>query len=157
MAFFAKLKESLKGVKERWSSGIASLFTAEPFDESFWDELEERLIMGDVGGELSEKVAGDLKREAKKKNVLTKDALKDVFVSMISDRLSAVDGMGKPFDLDSETDKPPLVLLMIGVNGSGKTTAAGKLAAQFTKRGKKVVLAAADTFRAAAAEQLHIW
>jgi len=157
MAFFARLKEGLKGVKERWSSGIASLFTAEPFEESFWDELEERLIMGDVGAELSARFVEELKREAKKNNVLTKDALKSVFVSMISDRLSAVEGMGKPFDPDADADETPLVLLMIGVNGSGKTTSAGKLAAQFAKRGKKVVMAAADTFRAAAAEQLLVW
>lgn len=157
MAFFTRLKEGLKGVKERWSSSIASLFTAEPFDESFWDELEERLIIGDVGAELSGNIVEELKREAKKKNILTKDALKNVFVSMISDRLSAIEDMGKPFDLDSEVDGTPLVLLMIGVNGSGKTTSVGKLSSQFTKRGKKVVLAAADTFRAAAAEQLHVW
>jgi len=160
MAFFAKLKDSLKGVKERWSNSITSLFTAEPFDESFWNELEERLIIGDVGGELSGKLVEEMKREAKKQNILTKDALKSVFVSMISDKLSAVEGMGKPFDLDSEgagEEKKPLVLLMVGVNGSGKTTSAGKLAAQFSNNGKKVVLAAADTFRAAAAEQLHIW
>ena len=156
MAFFARLKEGLKGVKERWSGGISSLFTAEPFDESFWGELEERLIMGDVGVELSENVVEELKREAKKRNILSKEALKSVFVSMITDRLAAVDGMGKPFGVD-EVDEPPLVLLMIGVNGSGKTTSAGKLAAQFTANGKKVVLAAADTFRAAAAEQLIIW
>jgi len=156
MAFFAKLKESLKGVKERWSNGITSLFTPEPFDEVFWDELEERLIIGDVGGELSGKLVEELKREAKNKNILTKDALKDVFVTMISEKLSAVEGMGKPFDFSSE-DGLPFVLLMAGVNGSGKTTSAGKLAAQFSRDGKKVVLAAADTFRAAAAEQLHIW
>ena len=157
MAFFAALKEGLKGVKERWSGHIASLFTAEPFDESFWDELEERLIMGDVGVELSGVLVNEMKRDAKKNNILTKDALKSVFVSMISDRLSAIDGMGKPFDVDAEVSEPPLVLLMIGVNGSGKTTSAGKLAEQFTRQGKKVVLAAADTFRAAAAEQLNIW
>jgi len=157
MPFFDRLKERLKGVKERWSGGIASLFTAEPFDASFWDELEERLIMGDVGVELANELVEEMKREAKKKSILTKDALKSVFVSMISDRLSAVEGMGKPFDVDSEVDEPPLVLLMVGVNGSGKTTSAGKLASQFEHLGKKVVLAAADTFRAAAAEQLLIW
>jgi len=156
MAFFSKLKDSLKGVKERWSSGITSLFTAEPFDETFWNELEEQLIIGDVGAELSGKLIEEMKREAKKQNILTKDALKSVFISMISDKLSAVEGMGKPFDLDSEAGAP-LVLLMVGVNGSGKTTSAGKLAAQFSNKGKKVVMAAADTFRAAAAEQLHVW
>jgi fused signal recognition particle receptor len=157
MAFFAALKEGLKNVKERWSGHLASLFTDEPFDESFWDELEERFIMGDIGAGLSGELVEEMKRKAKEKNIAAKDGLKSVFVSMITDRLSAVEGMGKPFDADSEVDEPPLVLLMIGVNGSGKTTSAGKLAAQFTAQGKKVVLAAADTFRAAAAEQLHVW
>jgi fused signal recognition particle receptor len=155
MGLFTKLKEGLKGVKERWSGGIASLFIGEPFDETFWEELEERLIMGDVGMESSDVIIQEMKREAQKRNILTKDALKSVFVSIISDRLSAVEGMGKPFDLDSE--ESPLVLLMIGINGSGKTTSAGKLAAQFVNQGKKVVLAAADTFRAAASEQLQVW
>jgi fused signal recognition particle receptor len=160
VAFFAKLKESLKGVKERWSGGIASLFTGEPFDPAFWEELEERLIAGDVGIALSERIVGDMKSEAKKRGVSTKAGLKDVFVSMISDRLSAVEGMGQPFVCASacaSAAAPPLVLLMVGVNGSGKTTSAGKLAMQFLRQGKKVVLAAADTFRAAATEQLQIW
>jgi fused signal recognition particle receptor len=152
VSFFAKLKESLKGVKERWSGGISSLFTGEPFDAAFWEELEERLIAGDVGVELSERIVEDMKNEAKKRGVSTKAELRDIFVSMISDRLSAVEGMGQPFP-DSE---PPLVLLMVGVNGSGKTTSTGKLATQFLRQGKKVVLAAADTFRAAATEQLQI-
>ena len=153
MAFFAKLRDSLKGVKDRWSSGIASLFTGESFDGAFWDELEELLISGDVGVDSTESILEDLKREVKKRGLTTKAELKDVFVEMISGRLSSVEGMGRPFTIDS----PPLVLLMIGVNGSGKTTSAGKLATQFLRQGKKVVLAAADTFRAAATEQLQIW
>jgi fused signal recognition particle receptor len=153
VAFFAKLKESLKGVKERWSGGIASLFTGEPFDAAFWEELEERLIAGDVGVELSERIVEDMKNEAKKRGVSTKAELREVFVSMISGRLSAVEDMGRPFTVVA----PPLVLLMVGVNGSGKTTSAGKLAMQFLRDGKKVVLAAADTFRAAATEQLQVW
>lgn len=153
MAFFAKLKESLKGVKERWSNGIASLFTGASFDKDFWENLEEMLIAGDVGVDLSERITGELKDEVKKRGFKTRDELKDVFVSMVSQQLSAIDGMGCPFEVKT----PPLVLLMIGVNGSGKTTSAGKLAMQFLKNGKKVVLAAADTFRAAATEQLQIW
>jgi fused signal recognition particle receptor len=153
MAFFSKLKEGLKGVKERWSGGVASLFKREPFDGVFWEELEERLIAGDVGVELSDHVVEELRREAKKRGIALKSELKEAFVSAVSGRLLSVEGMGRPFELAD----PPLVLLMIGVNGSGKTTSAGKLAAQFTACGKKVVLAAADTFRAAAAEQLQIW
>jgi fused signal recognition particle receptor len=147
------LRESLKGVKERWSGGIASLFTGGSFDSAFWEELEERLIAGDVGLGLSERLVEDLKSEARKRGISTKAGLKEVFVSMLSDRLLAVEGMGQPFTAGA----PPLVLLLVGVNGSGKTTSAGKLAAQFLRQGKKVVLAAADTFRAAATEQLQAW
>jgi fused signal recognition particle receptor len=111
------------------------------------------LISGDVGVDLSEEIVSELKARAKKDGITTKRDLKPLFVSMISERLSSVDGMGRPFEADS----PPLVLLMIGVNGSGKTTSSGKLASQFTSRGKKVVMAAADTFRAAATEQLQLW
>ena len=155
MAFFARLKDSLKGVKERWSGGIASLFAGGTFDEGFWDELEERLIAGDVGADLSEELTATLKREARQRGISSPEALKEVFVSLISEELLAVPGMGRPFD--PEEGERPLVLLMIGINGSGKTTSAGKLAAQFLKRGKRVVMAAADTFRAAAIEQLQVW
>ena len=153
MAFFSRLKESLKGVKERWSGGIASLFTNASFDDAFWDELEEMLLSGDVGVELTDCIIEELRREVKKHGLSTRAGLKDVFIAMISEQLSAVEGMGQPFAVDT----PPLVLLMVGVNGSGKTTSAGKLATQFLAQGKKVVLAAADTFRAAATEQLQVW
>ncbi|GHS86523.1 signal recognition particle receptor FtsY [Synergistales bacterium] len=157
MAFFDKIKkslnESLKGVKELWSGGIAALFTDGSFDECFWEKLEEMLISGDVGVDLSEEIVKELKTRAKEEGITTKRDLKSVFVSMISERLSSVEGMGRPFEITS----PPLVLLMIGVNGSGKTTSSGKLASQFLAQGKKVVMAAADTFRAAATEQLQLW
>ncbi|GHS97831.1 signal recognition particle receptor FtsY [Synergistales bacterium] len=157
MAFFDKLKESLgeslRGVKELWSGGIASLFSGGSFDECFWENLEEMLISGDVGVDLSEEIVSDLKARAKSAGITAKRDLKSVFVSMISDRLSSVEGMGRPFEIT----RPPLVLLMIGVNGSGKTTSSGKLASRFLAQGKKVVMAAADTFRAAATEQLQLW
>ena len=156
MAFYTRLKEKLKGVKERWSNGIASLFKDEPFDESFWEELEEKLIAGDAGAELAGSLVEDLRREAKKKGVASKAGLRAVFVSMIAERLSAVEGMGRPFEAGGP-ESPSLILLMAGVNGSGKTTSSGKLATRFLKEGKKVVLAAADTFRAAASEQLQVW
>ncbi|MDR1875555.1 MAG: signal recognition particle-docking protein FtsY [Synergistaceae bacterium] len=153
MAFFAKLKESLREVRERWSDGIASLFTGASFDDAFWNELEEKLILGDVGLDLSENIVADLKQAARKQSGVTGDGLKKIFVSMMAGRLSSIEGMGRPFTVDD----PPLVLLMVGVNGSGKTTSAGKLAMQFLRQGKKVVLAAADTFRAAAVDQLQVW
>ena len=153
MAFFARLKEGLKGVRDRWSSGVASLFGKKAFDASFWEELEDRLIAGDVGLDLAEELVSSLKAEAESRRLSGPGELKDVFVERISGELLSVPDMGRPFPLEER----PLVLLMIGVNGSGKTTSAGKLAAQFLKQGKKVVLAAADTFRAAAVEQLQIW
>ena len=153
MAFFKKLRESLKGVREKWSSGLAKLFSSGKFDADFWDNLEEKLIAGDTGLEFTEEMIDFLKDEAKRKKINNPADLKDIFVAKIAEELNAVPGMGKSFDLANK----PLVLLLAGVNGSGKTTSAGKLAAMYSKQGKKVIMAAADTFRAAAVEQLKIW
>ncbi|MDR1740281.1 MAG: signal recognition particle-docking protein FtsY [Synergistaceae bacterium] len=151
MSLFSKLKDGLKGVRDR----LSSLFGSEPFDDAFWEELEEALIAGDVGASLSEEIVRDMRAEAKKSGITIKSALRESLAANITARLSSVPGMGRPFEPDPS--RSPLVLLMVGVNGSGKTTSAGKLAAQFTRDGKRVVLAAADTFRAAAAEQLITW
>lgn len=153
MALFAKLRESLKGVREKWSGGISKLFSGNKFDADFWDNLEEQLIAGDTGLDFAEETVEFLKAEAKKKNIKTPAELKEIFISRITDELNSVKGMGESFELK----KTPLILLMIGVNGSGKTTSAGKLAMMFKNQGKKVIMAAADTFRAAAVEQLKIW
>lgn len=153
MALFAKLRESLKGVREKWSAGISKLFSSGKFDSDFWDNLEEQLISGDTGLDFTEEIIDFLKNEAKRKGIKTPEGLKDLFTAKIVDELNSVDGMGESFSLKHK----PLVLLMAGVNGSGKTTSAGKLAAMYANQGKKVILAAADTFRAAAVEQLKIW
>ena len=153
MSIFSKFRDSLKGVREKWSSGIAKLFSGKKFDDSFWDELEEKLITGDAGLDFTEEIIEFLKKESRAKNISTPSELKKIFVAKIADELNAVKGMGKSFD----TSKTPLVLLMAGVNGSGKTTSAGKLAMMFKRQGKSVIMAAADTFRAAAVEQLRIW
>lgn len=153
MALFAKLRESLKGVREKWSAGISKLFSSGKFDSDFWDNLEEQLISGDTGLDFTEDMIDFLKAEAKRKGIKTPEDLKDLFTAKIVDELNSVSGMGQPFS----TSKTPLVLLMAGVNGSGKTTSAGKLAAMYANQGKKVILAAADTFRAAAVEQLKVW
>ncbi|MBQ3585857.1 MAG: signal recognition particle receptor subunit alpha, partial [Synergistaceae bacterium] len=153
MALFAKLRESLKGVREKWSAGISKLFSSGKFDADFWDNLEEQLISGDTGLDFTEEIIDFLKSEAKRKGIKTPEGLKDLFTAKIVDELNSVDGMGESFSLKHK----PLVLLMAGVNGSGKTTSAGKLAAMYANQGKKVILAAADTFRAAAVEQLKIW
>ncbi len=153
MAFFSKLKNSLKGVREKWSGGISKLFSAKNFDADFWDNLEEQLIAGDTGLDFAEETIEFLKDEAKSKKLKTPAELKNIFVEKITGELNSVNGMGKSFELN----KTPLILLMIGVNGSGKTTSAGKLATMYKNQGKKVIMAASDTFRAAAVEQLKIW
>ena len=135
MAFFAKLKESLKGVRERWSGGISKLFSAKTFDAEFWDSLEDQLIAGDTGLDFAEETVEFLKDEAKRRGLKTPAELKNIFTEKITGELNAVAGMGKSFDLS----KAPLVLLMIGVNGSGKTTSAGKLATMYKVQGKKVI------------------
>lgn len=153
MAVFAKLREKLKGVREKWSSGISRLFSSGKFDADFWDNLEEQLISGDTGLDFTEEAVDFLKNEAKRKGIKDPSGLKEIFTAKITSELESVPGMGQPFSLEHT----PLVLLMAGVNGSGKTTSAGKLASMFTRQGKHVVMAAADTFRAAATEQLKVW
>ena len=154
MAFLSRLRDSLKSVREKWSGGISKLFSSSgKLDPAFWDELEEQLIAGDTGLDFTEEVIDFLKREAKDKNIKTPEELKNIFISRVISELASVDGMGKSFDLS----RKPLVLLMVGVNGSGKTTSAGKLASMYVNQGKKVIMAAADTFRAAAVDQLKIW
>lgn len=153
MFIFKKLKESLQSVRKKWSSGISKLFSKSSFDDDFWDELEEKLISGDTGVDVSEEIIDYLKNQAKLQKISSPENLKDIFISKITSELNSVDGMGKDFSLNTT----PKILLMIGVNGSGKTTSAGKLAVKFKSNGKKVIMAAADTFRAAAVEQLKLW
>ena len=154
MPLLSKLRDSLKGVREKWSSGISKLFSSsEKLAPDFWDNLEEQLIAGDTGVDFTEEIIDFLKNEAKDKKINNPIELKNIFITKISNELKAVKGMGESFDLS----KKPLVLLMIGVNGSGKTTSAGKLATLYANKGLKVIMAASDTFRAAAVDQLKIW
>ncbi len=153
MALFAKLREKLKGVREKWSGGISKLFSSSKLDPQFWDELEEQLITGDAGLDFTDEIIDFLKAEAKSKRITSPQELRDIFINRIVEELNAVPGTGQEFSLEHK----PLVLLMAGVNGSGKTTSAGKLAMMYKNRKKSVILAAADTFRAAAVDQLKIW
>lgn len=148
---FSKLREGLKNVTVKF--GLAKLFASNKFDDSFWDDLEEKLIMADTGLEFTDEIINFLKDCAKNKNVKTPADLQNIFIERITQELSSIPEMGQDFAINNK----PLVLLMIGVNGSGKTTSAGKLAVKFKNSGKKVIMAAADTFRAAAVEQLKIW
>jgi fused signal recognition particle receptor len=151
-----KLKNSLTKVKEKWSNGIISIFSSETLiNDEFWSGLEEALIAGDVGLDVSEKLVKQLKTISRENKINSKPELNKVFIKILTDKLLSVKGMGEPFILDNRAS--PHVLLLIGVNGSGKTTSAAKLAKQFLDQGKSVIFAAADTFRAAAIEQLKTW
>lgn len=152
--FFRRLREGLHGVRQRWSGGLSALFSGKTTDAAFWDRLEELLIGGDVGVNLSLRYVDALKKEAGAKGLSSPEQLLPLFEEMMVSQLSAIPLMGEPVTLK----KGELtVLVFVGVNGSGKTTTAGKLAFQWTKDGYDVLLAAADTFRAAAIDQLQVW
>jgi fused signal recognition particle receptor len=150
---FKNLANKLKNTGNKWTQGISNLFSDEPISDAFWDDLEELLILGDVGIDLTETLIKRLKQRAIDERISKTSELRAVFSKLLIEQLQEVKGMGESLDVSSK----PAVILMIGVNGSGKTTTAGKLAAQLKKEGKKVLLAAADTFRAAAIEQLKAW
>ena len=153
MDLFKNLANKLKNTGNKWTQGISNLFSDEPISDAFWEDLEELLILGDVGIDLTETLIKRLKQRAIDERISRTSELRAVFSNLLIDQLREVKGMGDPLDVSQK----PAVILMIGVNGSGKTTTAGKLAAQLKKEGKKVLLAAADTFRAAAIEQLKAW
>ena len=153
MDLFKNLAQKLKNTGNKWTQGISNLFSDEPISDRFWEELEELLILGDVGIDLTEKLIERLKQKAIDGRISRTSELRAVFSDLLVQQLKNVKGMGAALDISSQ----PAVILMIGVNGSGKTTTSGKLAAQLKKDGRKVLLAAADTFRAAAIEQLKAW
>lgn len=153
MAIWKTLADKLKNVGNKWSRGVSNLFSDAPVTDLFWEQLEELLISGDVGLELTERLIADLKRESIDRRIANTNELKYVFAEQLAGHLKKIPLAGEPMNLR----KKPSVVLLIGVNGSGKTTTAGKLAAQLKAEGKNVILAAADTFRAAAIEQLKLW
>ena len=151
MGFFDKLKQGLGRTKEAISEQINQVFKVFiKVDEEFFEELEEALIMADLGAETSAKIIETLRDRVKTKRITDGNDVKQELQSIISEMLSENDSS---MDLSSK----PAVILVIGVNGVGKTTSIGKLAAHYKAQGKKVMLAAADTFRAAAIDQLDIW
>ncbi len=146
MGFFEKIKLGLS----KTASSISSVFTASELDDDFYDELEERLILADLGVETTEKAVDGLREKVRAQKLKTADeartALREVLCGMLQVGSSAL-----------KLDTKPSVVLVIGVNGVGKTTTIGKIANQLRLQGKKVLLCAGDTFRAAAADQLEIW
>lgn len=137
------------GLFSNISAGLRKISFSARIDDEYFEELEEQLIMADVGVQTAEKIVSQLRDRAKKQRLTDAAELRPVIKEVVRDILD----VQCP---DAITDSPR-VLLMIGVNGVGKTTSIGKLAARYTAEGKKVLLAAADTFRAAAIEQLTIW
>ena len=148
MGFFSRLFEGMKKTKKSFSEKLKYIFTGNDIDEDFYEELEYVLISSDIGVETTEYIIDELKERAKKgklkKTEECKKLLKEILVEILTQT--------KPEPL-----KYPCVIMVLGVNGVGKTTTIGKLAKKFTDEGKKVVLAAADTFRAAASDQLEVW
>ncbi|MGE4801146.1 signal recognition particle-docking protein FtsY [Yersinia hibernica] len=149
--FFARLKRSLVKTKQNLGSGFMGLFRGKKIDDDLFDELEEQLLIADVGVETTRKIITSLTEHASRKQLKDAEALYGKLKEEMSEILSQVD---KPLDVSG---KNPFVILMVGVNGVGKTTTIGKLARQFQAEGKSVMLAAGDTFRAAAVEQLQVW
>lgn len=144
--FFAKLKQGLSKTR---NALFDSIFGEDRIDDEFYEELEEALVVSDMGMALSEGFIERLKAKNKEEKIKTRTEAKDALVGLIADEM-------RP-DTDFLATGKKTVILIVGVNGVGKTTSIGKLAAHYSGEGKKVMLAAADTFRAAAAEQLTVW
>lgn len=149
--FFARLKRSLVKTKQNLGSGFISLFRGKKIDDDLFEELEEQLLIADVGVETTRKIIANLTEGASRKQLRDAEALYGLLKEEMGDILAKVD---EPLNVEGKT---PFVILMVGVNGVGKTTTIGKLARQFEQQGKSVMLAAGDTFRAAAVEQLQVW
>jgi len=149
--FFARLKRSLLKTKENLGSGFISLFRGKKIDDDLFEELEEQLLIADVGVETTRKIIANLTEGASRKQLRDAEALYGLLKDEMSEILAKVE---EPLNIEG---KMPFVILMVGVNGVGKTTTIGKLARQFEQQGKSVMLAAGDTFRAAAVEQLQVW
>ncbi|MGL5699007.1 MAG: signal recognition particle-docking protein FtsY [Kluyvera sp.] len=149
--FFARLKRSLLKTKENLGSGFISLFRGKKIDDDLFEELEEQLLIADVGVDTTRKIINSLTETASRKQLRDAEALYGLLKDEMGEILAKVD---EPLNIEGKT---PFVILMVGVNGVGKTTTIGKLARQFEQQGKTVMLAAGDTFRAAAVEQLQVW
>ena len=151
MGFFEKLKQGMSKTKTSLDEKISNVFKSfKKVDEDFLDELEEVLIMSDIGMDTSIKIMNNLRQRIKKEKIQDEEEVKEALREEMIQILSKA-------DIDLKLNTKPSVILVIGVNGVGKTTSIGKIANRLAKDGKKVVIAAADTFRAAAVEQLEIW
>ena len=151
MGFFEKLKQGMNKTKNSFDEKISNVFKSfKVVDEDFLDELEEILIMSDIGMDTSVKIIGNLRSRIKKEKIKDEEEVKKALREEMKKILDVT-------DINLHLNTKPSVILVVGVNGVGKTTSIGKIANRLARDGKKVVVAAADTFRAAAVEQLEIW
>jgi len=154
MGFFDKLKEGLEKTRTNIANGLDSVFgDYSQVADDFFDDLEEMLIMADVGVNASDKIVSEMKSRIREEHLKDRDEVKNALIKTLSDAMKRAGDTDETFDLGEQKT----VILVIGVNGVGKTTSIGKLAMSFKENGKKVILAAADTFRAGAREQLEVW
>ena len=151
MSFLSSLRAGLAKTRDQLAGHWNALIGRQMVDDAFWEELEETLIAADFGVATTEKIVGQLKVAAQQQNLLAAGDVIRVF------RTDVADYLNHPSIAPTPQRSKPHVVLVVGVNGSGKTTTIGKLAAQERSRGRSVMLVAGDTFRAAAAEQLEIW
>lgn len=152
MGFFEKIRQGLKKTKDSMAQGLNGVFSNfRKVDEELLDELLEVLIMADVGLETSEKIIEELRKKAKLEKIESADDLKAALREIVAQMMAGEDGNSL------QIGSSPSVILVVGVNGVGKTTTIGKLAARLQNEGKSVLICAGDTFRAAAIEQLEIW
>ena len=150
MGFFDKIKQGLTKTRAALSEAMEDVFAANEIEEDFYDDLEETLILADLGRETALRVVMKLRHKINNNNIKKTEKAREALKEIISEMLKVGD-----FALNTSTN--PSVILVIGVNGVGKTTTIGKIAKQQVDAGKKVTLVAGDTFRAAAADQLEIW
>ena len=148
MGIFSKLKGALKKTRDGLSGALSNLFSKNKIGDEFYDELEEILIGADISVTTAEDVVEDLRAEAKKEKLKDREFVTDLLKDLLEEKLTQADVPEIEY---------PAVIMLVGVNGVGKTTTVGKLANYFLRQGKSVTVAAADTFRAAAADQLTVW
>ncbi|MBQ7491435.1 MAG: signal recognition particle-docking protein FtsY [Clostridia bacterium] len=150
MSFFDKIKAGLQKTKQSTGEAFNAVFAAfREVDEDLLAELEDALIMADIGAYTASEAIDELRKQSKRKNLQTKEEVIDCLARILADKMAPNDGL--------HLDTKPSVILVVGVNGVGKTTSIGKLGAKLAAEGKRVLFAAGDTFRAAAADQLAIW
>ncbi len=154
LGFFARLKQGLSKTSQNLSGGLVDLFRGKQIDDELFEELETHLLLADVGVETTMKIIDSLTQSASRKQLKDASALHDLLKVELQ---KVIEPVTKPLLVEPIDGKGPFVILMVGVNGVGKTTTIGKLAKQFQAQGKSVMLAAGDTFRAAAVEQLQVW